>query len=135
MAKQKEGEARREREQQQVALLDNSRESREREQDAFRILERQVEGRRTAVPGVEEFEAGLSAFGAGGDAAMRALWEGQDEGLARDDVEMALGLLNVDFGVEGRVGMEDLWAGLTLLGLRTSVRVDEFLLEMEREGR
>ena len=50
--------------------------------------------------------------------------ENQHADLTRDDVGTALALLNVQVGVEERVGMEDLYAGLTLLGFRTSVRVE-----------
>ena len=127
--RQREGE-----QQEQIAL--SSRGS-NREQDAFRTLIQQIStAKRDAVPSIAGFEAGLSAFQyPNSDAAIQAVLEHQDATLARDDVETALALLNVHVGVEERVGMEDLYAGLTLLGLRTSVRVDEFLMEMEKGGR
>lgn len=106
------------------------------ERAAFQTLLQQV-STRDAIPSIADFEAGLSAFQYANSAEGP---EEQDAKLARDDVETALELLKVNVNVDGRdgakgVSVEDVYAGLTLLGLRTSVRVDEYLEAMEKGGR
>lgn len=116
--------------QQRLLVLQRQRQRVAREQSAFRTLVRQVAGA-VPVPGVADFEAALSAFhpeaavGSGLDA------DGRDAECARDDVETALGLLDVS---TERAGEEDVYAGLTLLGVRMCVRVEEYLRSMSREG-
>lgn len=114
--------------QQGLLVLQRQRQRVAREQSAFRTLVRQVEGA-VPVPGVADFEAGLAAFHP--EAAVGSGWDGRDAERARDDVETALGLLDVS---TERAGEEDVYAGLTLLGVRMCVRVEEYLRSMSREG-
>lgn len=103
------------------------------ERAAFRTLVRHI-ATREAIPTVAEFEAGLSAFqnrNSGSSVVDGAVSE-QDAKLARDDVETALDLLKVNVD---EVSVEEVYAGLTLLDLKMSVRVEEYLEEMEKGGR
>lgn len=112
--------------QERLLVLQRQRQRVAREQSAFRTLVRQVAGA-VPVPSVADFEAGLSAFhpeaavGSGLDDAERA----------GDDVETALGLLDVS---TERPSEEDVYAGLTLLGVRMCVRVEEYLRSISGEG-
>ena len=103
--------------------LQRQREREQFEKDAFERLVREVNGR-FAIPSFAEMEAGLSAFPNGGrNLSGQALSE-QDEKLAGDDVETALGLLNVNTRTTNG---EDVYAGLTLLGVKICKRVDDYL--------
>lgn len=104
------------------------------ERAAFRTLVAHI-ATRDAIPSIAQFEAGLSAFQAGnngGGSIVDGALSEQDAKLARDDVETALELLKVDVD---EVSAEDIYAGLTLLDLKMSVRVEEYLKEAEKRGR
>lgn len=122
----------------------------EREQVAFQTLMRQVaasSGPGSCVPSLADFEAGLSAFqlyGAGQEAGATTTMTAagapgggagavaeRDARLVQDDVETALALLNV--GAE-KASVEDVYAGLTLLGVEICVRVEEYLREVAKGG-
>ena len=103
--------------------LQRQREREQFEKDAFDRLVREVNGR-FAIPSFAEMEAGLHASPNGGrNPSGQALSE-QDEKLVGDDVETALGLLNVNTRVTNE---EDVYAGLTLLGVKICKRVDDYL--------
>ena len=106
--------------------LQRQREREQFEKDAFERLVREVNGR-FAIPSFADLEAGLTAFSNGGrNPSGQALSE-QDEELAGDDVETALGLLNVDTRAANG---ENVYAGLTLLGVKICKRVDDYLEAM-----
>ena len=114
--------------QERLLVLQRQRQRVAREQSAFRTLVRQVAGA-VPVPGVADFEAGLSAFHP--EAAVGSGLDARDAERVGDDVETALGLLDVS---TERASEEDVYAGLTLLGVRMCVRVEEYLRSMSREG-
>ena len=106
----------------------------EAERAAYQTLVRHI-ATREAIPSIADFEAGLSAFKAGnssGGSTVDGAMSEQDAKLARDDVEIALELLKVNVD---EVSVEDVYAGLTLLDLKMSVRVEEYLKGMEKGGR
>ncbi|KAM0804773.1 hypothetical protein BDR22DRAFT_885439 [Usnea florida] len=90
--------------------LQRQREREQFEKEAFERLVREVNGR-FAIPSFADMEAGLSAFSNGGRNRSGQPMSEQDEELAGDDVETALGLLNVNTRVTNE---EDVYAGLTL---------------------
>ena len=106
--------------------LQRQREREQFEKEAFERLMREVNGR-FAIPSFADMEAGLNAFSkSGANPSGQALSE-QDEKLAGDDVETALGLLNVNTRATNG---EDVYAGLTLLGVKICKRVDDYLEAM-----
>ena len=106
--------------------LQRQREREQFEKDAFERLVREVNGR-FAIPSFAEMEAGLHAFPNGGRNPSGQTLSEQDEKLAEDDVETALGLLNVNTRATNG---EDVYAGLTLLGVKICKRVDDYLAAM-----
>ena len=93
------------------------------EKEALERLLREVNGR-FAIPSFADMEAGLYVFPNGGRNSSGQGMSEQDEELAGDDVETALGLLNVSTKITNR---EDIYAGLTLLGVKICKRVDDYL--------
>ena len=106
--------------------LQRQREREQFEKDAFERLVREVNGR-FAIPSFADMEAGLNAFSNGGRNPRGQALSDKDEELAGDDVETALGLLNVSTRATNE---EDVYAGLTLLGVKFCKRVDDYLEAM-----
>ena len=103
--------------------LQRQKEKEQFENEAFERLAREVNGR-FAIPSFADMEAGLDAFlNSGRNSSVQGMSE-QDEELTGDDVETALGLLNVNTRVTNG---EDIYAGLTLLGVKICKRVDDYL--------
>ncbi|KAL9132683.1 MAG: hypothetical protein Q9175_006147, partial [Cornicularia normoerica] len=129
--KEKEKEAAREAERlasERSRVLQLQRQRAENERAAFQTLMQQVSSKEP-IPSVADLDVGLSAFHNEGTASIGLGLSEQDRTLTEDDVETALRLLNVSTKI---ASMEDIYAGLTLLGVSTCVRVDEYLQEIEK---
>ena len=103
--------------------LQRQKEKEQFENEAFERLLREVNGR-FAIPSFADMEAELYAFSNGGRNPSGQGMSEQDEELTGDDVETALGLLNVN---TRDTNGEDIYAGLTLLGVKICKRVDDYL--------